>query len=44
MKEFEVLRVRTTKNENIVMFDIKINNVKIYGPFSDIEEVKFVND
>lgn len=31
MKEFEVLRVRTTKNENIVMFDIKINNVKIYG-------------
>lgn len=22
----------------------KVNNVKIYGPFSDIEEVKFVND
>jgi hypothetical protein len=31
MKEFEVIKVRTTKNENIVMFDIKINGVSIYG-------------
>ena len=29
MKEFEVTKVRTTKNENIVMFDIKINGVSI---------------
>lgn len=31
MKEFEVLKARTTKNENIIMFDIRINGVKIYG-------------
>lgn len=31
MKEFEVIKARTTKNDNIVMFDLKINGVSIYG-------------
>lgn len=30
-RNFEVIKARTTKNENIVMFDMKINDVAIYG-------------
>lgn len=30
-RNFEVIKARTTKNENIIMFDMKINDVSIYG-------------